>query len=457
MNVKFLNATLVTCDKSRRTLRSAGLAVKGDKIVGVGDSEEVDRAWPDLPAIDVRGKALLPGIINAHTHLLLLALRGTVEDMSSEVIYRYMTPISFAMNADEREAIGRLACLEAIRSGTTTLVEPFRHLTTYAQALADTGMRIYLAESCTDVLTLKLRSGKYEFDRAWGEAFLDRARALIEQFHNTHQGRVRCQISAHAPDNCSPWMLAQLNDLAQKHNLRRTVHLAQSRGEVAQVKSYAGCTPAEYLEQNDWLGPDVVGAHWTYCTQEDVTLLAKHSVHMAHCPANSSRRGPHQAPIAAIMEAGVNIALATDNMTEDMFQAMTIGSIVHRGGRGGGIRPGPQEMLDGATRNGALSLGRLDELGSLEVGKKADITLIDLDNPSLRPAINLVSNIVHYGHPGIVDSVMVDGEFVMRDRKVLCMNEREVVQAAQVAVEGAWRRLREQAPDIPMPESLRAG
>jgi 5-methylthioadenosine/S-adenosylhomocysteine deaminase len=154
------------------------------------------------------------------------------------------------------------------------------------------------------------------------------------------------------------------------------------------------------------------------------------------------------------MDAGVNIALATDNMTEDMFQAMTIGSIVHRGSRGGGICPAPQEILDGVTRNGALSLGRLDELGSLEAGKKADITVIDLDNPSLRPAINLVSNIVHYGHPGIVDSVMVDGEFVMRDRKVLCMNEREVVEAAQAAVEGAWRRLHEQAPDVPMPESL---
>ena len=457
MDVKFLNATVVTCDAGRRTLQNAGLAVRADRIVAIGASAEIDRAYPDIAAVDARGKGLLPGIINAHTHLLLLALRGTVEDMASEVIYRYMTPISFAMNGDEREAIARLACLEAIRSGTTTVVEPFRHLITYADAIANTGLRAYLAESCTDVLTLKLRSGKYEFNQAWGEEFLDRQRALIEEFHATSGGRVMVQISAHAPDNCSPWMLAQLNTLAQKHGLRRTVHMAQSRGEVTQVKSYAGCTPAQYLEQNDWLGPDVVGAHWTYCTLEDVALLARHGVHMAHCPANSSRRGPHQAPLAAIMDAGVNIALATDNMTEDMFQAMTIGSIVHRGSRGGGVSPGPQEILDGATRNGALSLGRLEDLGSLEAGKKADITVIDLDHPSLRPAINLVSNIVHYGHPGVVDSVMVDGEFLMRGGKVLCLDEKEVVAAAQAAIEGAWRRLHEQAPDVPMPESLRPG
>ena len=454
MNLKFLNATLLTCDSTRRVMGNAGLAVQDDRIVAIGGSDEIERGYSSFATVDARGKALLPGLINAHTHLLLLALRGTVEDMSSEVIYRYMTPISFAMTADERVAISRFGCLEAIRSGTTTLVEPFRHLTTYAKAMADSGLRLYLSESCTDVLTLKIRSGKYEFDRAWGEQFLERQRALIEQFHATHDGRVHCQISAHATDNCSPWMLAQLNDLAQKHNLRRTVHMAQSRGEAAQVKRYAVCTPAEYLERNDWLGPDVVGAHWTYCTAEDVALLAKHGVHMAHCPANSSRRGPHQAPLAAIMDAGVNIALATDNMTEDMFQAMTIGSIVHRGSRGGGVAPQPQEILDGATRNGALSLGRLDDLGSLEAGKKADIAMIDLDHPSLRPAINLVSNIVHYGHPGVVDAVMVDGKFLMRDGKVLCLDEKQVVADAQAATESAWRRLRVQSPDVPLPESL---
>ena len=454
MDAKFLNATVVTCDDTRRVLHSAGVAVLGGRIAAVGSSEEIARAYPQLPSIDASGKALLPGIVNAHTHVLLLALRGTVEDMTSEVIYSYMTPISFAMNNAEREAIALLGCLEAIRSGTTTLVEPFRHVVHYAGAMAATGMRLWFSENCADALTLKIRSGVYEFDRSWGEQFLQRQTALIEKFHGTHAGRVHCQVAAHAPDNCSPWMLRQLNDLAAKHSVRRTVHMAQSRQEVAQVQRYAGCTPAQYLEKNDWLGPDLVGAHWTFCTPEDITLLARHGVHMAHCPANSSRRGPHQAPLAKIVDTGVNVALGTDNMTEDMFQAMTIGSIVHRGSRGGGIEPKPQALLDAATRNGALSLGRLDELGSIETGKKADLTIIDLDHPSLRPAINLVSNIVHYGHPGVVDSVMVDGEFLMRDGKVLCLDEKKVVADAQAATRSAWRRLCEQSPEVPLPPAL---
>ena len=455
MDVKFLNATVITCDGARTVIPNGGVVVQGDRIKAVGPSDEIAALHAWLPTIDAQGKAILPGIVNAHTHVLLLALRGTIEDMGAEVIYSYMTPISFAMTPDEREAISLLGCLEAIRSGTTTVVEPFRHVVNYAGTMAETGLRLYFSENCADALTLKIRTGVYEFDQSWGETFLERQRELIARFHDTSEGRVMCQVAAHAPDNCSPWMLRQLNDLREKHGLRRTVHMAQSRQEVAQVRKYAGCTPAEYLERNDWLGPDVVGAHWTYCTPEDVDLLARNGVHMAHCPANSSRRGPHQAPVAKIMDAGVNIALGTDNMTEDMFQAMTIGSIVHRGSRGGGINPKPQEMLDAATRNGALSLGRLDDLGSIEPGTKADLTLINLDHPSMRPVINVVSNIVHYGNPGIVDSVMVDGEFLMLDGKVVCLDEKEVVENAQAAIHGAWLRLHAQSPEVPLPEGLR--
>jgi hypothetical protein len=231
-------------------------------------------------------------------------------------------------------------------------------------------------------------------------------------------------------------MLRQLNDLKEKHNLRRTVHLAQSKGEVAQVKKYAGCTPAEYLEKHDWLGADVVGAHWTYCTDSDVALLARHGVHMAHCAANSSRRGPHTAPVAAILDAGVNVCLGTDNMTEDMLQAMKIGSIVHRGSYGGGVKPPPQDLLDAATRNGALSLGAANDIGSIEQGKKADLAVLNLQDACMVPRINLVSNLVHYGHQGMVESVMVDGEFLMRDGKILCLDEQDVLRNAQASHSG---------------------
>ena len=454
MDVKFLHATVLTQNEQRELIDDGGVAVRQGRIAAVGKSADIERTHAALPTIDLSGKALLPGLVNAHTHVVLLALRGTVEDMGAEAIYGYMSPISFAMTEEERQAIALLGCAEALRSGTTTLVEPFRHVVGYAGTMARTGMRLWFAENCADALTLKIRHGIYEFDQAWGETFLERERALIEKFHGTYDGRVQCQVSAHAPDNCSPWMLRQLNDLREKHNLRRTVHLAQSTGEVAQVKKYAGCTPAEYLEKHDWLGADVVGAHWTYCTDSDVALLASHGVHMAHCAANSSRRGPHTAPVAKILDAGVNVCLGTDNMTEDMLQAMKIGSIVHRGSYGGGVKPQPQDLLDAATRNGALSLGAANDIGSIEPGKKADLAVLNLRDACMVPRINLVSNLVHYGHQGMVESVMVDGEFLMRDGKILCLDEQDMLRIAQEATAGAWRRLHEKNPDLPLPASL---
>ena len=143
-------ATLLTLDDALGTIEDGAVAVVGGRIAAVGPSAAVARAHPDLEAIDGRGKAVLPGLINAHTHCVLLVLRGTVEDMSGDAIFGYMTPISFAMTPAERRALARLGCLEAIRSGTTTLVEPFRHVAGYAQGMVESGLRLYLAENAAD-------------------------------------------------------------------------------------------------------------------------------------------------------------------------------------------------------------------------------------------------------------------------------------------------------------------
>ena len=459
-DVLITGATVVTLDDALGTLEDAAVAIRGGRIAAVGPSTDLARDHAGLEVVDGRGKAVLPGFINSHTHTVLLVLRGTVEDMAGDAIFGYMTPISFAMTPDERAAVARLGCLEGILSGTTTMVEPFRHVAGYAGGMVDTGLRLYLGENAADALTLKIRHGVYEFSRAFGEEFLDRTVELIERFHGAEDGRVRCQISAHAPDVCSPWMLDRLNQLRSRYGLTRTVHLSQSPNEVNQVRDAYGRTSAEYLDDNDWLGSDVVGAHWTYCTAADIDLLAERGVHMAHCPANSSRRGPHRVLAGRILDAGVNIAFGTDNMTEDMFQAMKIGSIIHRGGaggrsEGGGVEPGPEHALRAATVHGARALGREGDLGTLAPGKLADLVVLDLDQAHLRPIINLVSSVVHYGHPGCVDSVMVGGRFLMREGEVLCMDVRDTLDAAQEATVAAWHRLHEQSGDIELPASLR--
>ena len=280
--VLITGATVVTLDDALGTVEDGAVAVEGGRIAAVGPSADLVRDHADLEIVDGRGKAVLPGFINSHTHTVLLVLRGTVEDMAGDAIFGYMTPISFVMTPGERAAVARLGCLEGILSGTTTMVEPFRHVAGYARGMVDTGLRLYLSESAADALTLRIRHGVYEYSRAFGQEFLDRAIELIERFHGTGDGRVHCQISAHAPDVCSPWMLDRLNRLKARYGLTRTVHLSQSPKEIAQVRDAYGRTPAEYLDDNDWLAPDVVGA----------ALDLLHRVR--HRPARRAR-GPHGA------------------------------------------------------------------------------------------------------------------------------------------------------------------
>lgn len=456
MNLLITDTTIVTCDDERRIIERGAIAIIGDRIAAIGETAALEQAYPDCERISGRGLAVLPGFVNAHTHTVLTALRGTVEDWDGEIIYRYMSPVSYTMSDHERAVMASLGCLEAIRSGATMLVDPFRHVPSYAGAMADTGLRLWLSESCADIDTRKIRFGEYGIDEAFGQGFLDRTQMLIEGWNGARNGRVNCQVAAHAPDNCSPAMLRKLKDLAEHHGLTRTCHLAQSPGEIAAVKAAHGLTPAGYLDREGFLGPDLTCAHWTYCTPADIALLAERGVQMAHNPANSSRKGPHTVAIGLIRDAGVNIALGTDNMTEDLFHALKIGLILHRGGRGrdteGGIDPQPQDMLDMITRNGARSVGAQDQIGSLEAGKKADLTIIDLNQPVMRPLIRLVSNLVHYGHPGIVHSVIVDGEFVMRDRKVLTIDEQALLDEAQAVTQRVWERMIANNPDIAPPQ-----
>lgn len=455
MDVLITDTTVVTCDEARRIIEHGAVAIIGNRIAAVGATAELEGAYPDFEKMSGRGLAVLPGFINAHTHTVLSSLRGTVEDWSGEVIYSYMSPVSYTMSDAERSVMAALGCLEAIRSGTTTVVDPFRHVATYVEAMADTGLRLWLSESCADIDTRKIRFGEYGIDEAFGQTFLDRTEALVEGWNGARNGRVNCQIAAHAPDNCSPGMLRKVTELATRYGLTRTCHLAQSPGEVAAVKAAHGLTPAGYLDREGFLGPDVTLAHWTFCTPADIALLAERGARMVHCPASSSRRGLHKAPIGLIRDAGVEIVLGTDNMSEDMFQAMAIGSIVHRTGRGreseGGVSPSAQEVLDMITARAARSVAAEGDIGVVRAGMKADLTILDLNAPAMRPVIRLLANIVHYGHPGIAHSVMVDGEFVMRDRKVLTIDEEALLSEAQAVTQRVWERMIAANPDITPP------
>lgn len=431
-------------------IRRADLAVDGGRIAAVLDGPRNGTDFAAYEPIDCSGKLIIPGLINSHTHAVLLALRGTVEDIEGNLVYQYMVPVSYLLEPAERAAIARLACAEAIRSGTTTLVDPLRHVADYAPAMVASGMRIWLAESCADAVTTEVGAGTYRFDREFGETFLTRTRDLIERFHGAEDDRVRVMIAAHAPDNCSPWMLGKLRDLASRHGLRRTVHLSQIISEKNQVEALHGCTSTEYLDRNGFLGDDLLAVHWTFCNESDVARLAETGTHFIHSPASMSAKGPHPAPMRAILDAGVKIALGTDNMTEDMFQAMKTALVLHRGAYGRSVTPGPGAVFDYATVNGARALDH-PGIGRIAAGMRADLAMIDLGAPAMNPRVSAISNLVHYGHPGMVTDTMVEGRFLMRDRRLTTIDEADAVAEAQEATLSMWRKFGAEDRGVPLP------
>lgn len=424
------------------------IAVAGDRIVHVGPTEGTD--FESFEPIDASRRLISPGLINAHAHAVLLALRGTVEDIEGNLVYQYMVPVSYLLSAEARSAVARLACVEAIRSGTTSMVDPLRMVADYAPAMIGTGLRLWLAESCADAVTTEVGRGRYRFDRDFGETFLRRTDDLIERFHGAEDDRVRVMMAAHGPDNCSPWMLREIRERAAKHGLRRTCHLSQIISEKQQVEALHGCSSTEYLDANDFLGEDLIAAHWTFCSPGDVERLAQTGTWLVHCPATMSAKGPHPLPMKAILEAGCNITLGTDNMSHDMFQTLKAALTLHRGAYGRSVTPGPGRVFDYATVEAARALDH-PGIGRIAPGMKADLALFDLCAPAMAPRVSALANLVHYGHQGIVTDTMVDGRFVMRGRVVLSVDEAAAVEEAQRAVDGMWEAFAAEDRGVPLP------
>src|SRR5208283_1036200 len=197
MDLLITDTLVVTCDERRSILERAAVAVQGNRIAAVGPTAELEARFPTMERMPGRGLAVFPGFINAHTHTILTVLRGTVEDLAGNPVYGYMSPVSWEMTPSERSVMAALGCIEAIRSGCTTLVDPFRFVAGYAGAMADTGLRLWLSENAADINTLNIRRGDYSVDAAFGQAFLDRTTDIIETVHGTRGERVRVQVAAH--------------------------------------------------------------------------------------------------------------------------------------------------------------------------------------------------------------------------------------------------------------------
>jgi 5-methylthioadenosine/S-adenosylhomocysteine deaminase len=456
MTTVIANATIVTGDAGRTVLHDTAIAVSDDRIVSVGPTEDVRQAYPDAEVVDGRGKAVFPGLINCHTHLLATGDRGILEDFGFPTRLTFPVSARSLLSAEERQTLAVLGVLESIRSGVTCLLEISSNVAGYVADLAATGIRLILSENINDVDESRLRQGEFNFDEARADAGLQRSADLVESWHGKHDGRVSCFLAPHAPETCSPYLLRRTREMAERYGVGYTIHLSQSREEIEAVMQVRGVSPTHYLFANDFLGPDLVAAHCRYVDSAEIALLGQCGVKITNNAAIAARRGA-AAPVRELQAAGCVIGMGSDNMAEDMVEVMRAGLFLERVRRNDEVYPQPEDVLEWTTVGGARALGMEDITGSLEVGKKADLFMIDARRAHLVPTLRIVSGFVHQGQPADITQVMVNGEWVMSDGRVLTIDEADVIERAERIGHEAWGRLVSENPDVPFPVRLPPG
>lgn len=462
--IVFTNTTVANADSVQDDV---ALAVEGDLIAAIGPTDEVLAAYPQADVYDGTGRALLPGLINCHAHMGAVVARGFNEDFGFPNTANLPVSPGSLLEGDEGILMVQVAALEAIKTGTTTIVEYTGNIQRHAAALAASGLRCVFAESIRDAENVRgpmtpqalAQSEPPRFSAALREEGLERIQDLFTTWHGAENGRITVFPSAALVETSSPELLRAVREFAEANDVGYTIHLNQSRAEFQFMEIFHDLRPTAYLDRAGFLGPRLFAAHARYVNDEEVQLLGRSGTIISHQAGMAGNRGVAP-PIPALRAAGCPIALGTDNNTNDVFEVMRIALITERirrnrdGDEIPGLRPQPEDMLADAAIGGAMAVRQEGRLGVLEVGRKADLIVVDMRRPHLVPAGRVLSAVVHSGHPGDIESSMVDGRFLMRDRVVLTMDEEAIVGEAYAVGRRIWGRILADNP-LPIPRMAR--
>jgi cytosine/adenosine deaminase-related metal-dependent hydrolase len=451
--VVFSHTSVINADTVHNDV---ALAVQGDRIVAIGPTDQIVQRYPNADVYDGRGKALVPGLINCHAHLAATLARGFNEDFGFPNSARLAVQPTSLLQGDEATLMVTVGALEAIRTGTTTIVEMSGGIGRHAAALSKTGLRCVFAESIRDSENVAgpmspeglAKSEAPRFSAKLRDEGMQRINDLFSKWHGANQGRVSVFPAAALAETSSPELLRAVRGFAEKHDLGYTIHLSQSRAEVDFMVRHHGVSPPAFLNRHGFLGPRLFAAHCRYVDDSDIALLGRSRTIVSHQAGMAANRG-NMPPIPALRAAGCSIANGTDNNTNDVFEVMRIALLTERIRREDafpGVQPQPEDMLADNTQGGARAVHQEALLGILEVGRKADVLVVDTMRAHLVPAGRFLSAWIHNGQPSDIESVMVDGQFIMRDRKVLTLDEQSIIAEADKVGRRIWDQVRKAGP-----------
>lgn len=412
-NISFL----ITQNEQREIFESTSVRVEGNRIFGVGKLEPKE----DEIVLECSGKLVMPGLVNAHTHASMSVLRGLsdnkeLEDWLQDDIF----PAEEAMEDEDLLQGARLACLEMLETGTTCFNDMYEGIDLVAEAVEESGIRAVLSR------------GLFDWDDE-GEKRVEEAKEAVEKY-SSHE-LVTPGIAPHAVYTCSESLLKEMKDYAEEKGVPYHIHVSETEKENRDHEAEHGLSPTQYLDQHNLLDTSVVAAHAAWLSEKDKELFEKREANVAHNPAANLKLGSGIAEMPELLDKGVNVALGTDgpasNNNFNLFEEMKTAGLVHK--LESPERIDEQQVLDMATINGAKALGLEDEIGSIEEGKKADLVVIDLEDPELTPyhgKKGLISNLV-FSFTGKPEMVFVNGEKVVEGGEAINIYRKEVMDNVQ--------------------------
>lgn len=446
----FENATILTMDPQRRILRDGAVAVAGSRIVAVGKKDEITAQFEqDQDRVDLKGRLVLPGLVNTHVHLTQALIRGCADDLGLiDFLCDRVWALQGNYGPDDGRISAELCILEMLKSGTTAFVEAMlagRYgFDGIAQVVQSSGMRAALSKIVMDLPSYiqghAMHPGMVE-DRE--EAFRE-ALAMHEKWQGAADGRIQVWFGPRPPGGCSAGLYRDVMRAAEERGMGVTMHLAEVREDVEYIRSQYHLSPVEFMQSVGMVGPRVLLIHTVWLDDRDIRILAETGTHVTHNPVSNAKLASGIAPIPSMLAAGVNVSLGTDaatcNNTYDLFQDMRWASCIHKVNHHDPAIVPCETVLEMATINGARAMGLGDEIGSIEVGKRADFVVLDMDKPHLVPAPDPVSAIVYAAKGSDVDTVVIHGKIVVQHGQVLTMDEERILREARQKAAALYQR-----------------
>ncbi|MDK2878500.1 MAG: 5-methylthioadenosine/S-adenosylhomocysteine deaminase [Thermoanaerobacteraceae bacterium] len=429
MNILIKNATLLSMGDKEEPVENVEVAIEKDKIKYIG---EVPEDFYAEKVIDARESLVMPGLIDGHTHIAMSLFRNYADDLPlMEWLKTRIWPLEEKLTAQDVYWGSMLGVAELIRSGVTCFSDMYFFMEETAKAVEEAGIRAVLARG--------LVGGDNDDGRRFEET-----RKLYKSWHNGAGGRLKFMVGPHAPYTCSPGYLRKVVELARELNVGIHIHIAESADEVEESLKNYGKSPVRHIYDLGLFDIPTVAAHCVHLSDEDIEILAENKVSVVNNPTSNLKLASGFAPVEKMIKKGINVALGTDgpssNNNLNMFEEINLAAIINKSVDHDATSIPAITAIKMATVNGAKALGLEKEIASIEVGKKADLIIIDTQKPHFYPRHNIISALAYSAQASDVKTVIVDGKIVMEDYEIKTIDTERIMFEAEKAAKDLMRR-----------------